>query len=362
TVYTDETIRLDGEIFVEGPYVLSLDGCTLIFNSPSEGEHGIWVKWSSVLYINDTANNQAVVKSNASSDMWYFYIEGTAYLDGAELKDLVYGIDFRGTYLWVEGCTISSEYTGIMAYGDAHIGNSTINVRRSSTTSSSMNTYGVYLNSGDFSLHNLVIDVVADVDYSFNQSGSFYGYYRTYGLYLYNANVGRLEPDAGKEFSISIDVDMELWNENTTTSYLRFYNRFYSYGVYLYQGTSCEAIGDIDISIEQDILSVAPNATLGTYYYVYDYTRYIYSQISSSGVSPSEIYDLTISGARPVTVHHVSPNNYMYEYIQSYGIYLGDYKDAQPDDTVVALSNIVIKDSVFYIAFQTPRYGKWELM
>ena len=31
TVYTDETIRLNGRIYVESPNTLSLDGCTLIF-------------------------------------------------------------------------------------------------------------------------------------------------------------------------------------------------------------------------------------------------------------------------------------------------------------------------------------------
>ena len=360
TIYTDETIRLDGDILIEGPSVLSLDGCTLIFNSSSEGEHGIEVKWSSVLYINDTGNNQAVVKSNASSDMWFFYIEGTAYLDGAELKDLVWGIDFWGTYLWVEGCTIWSEYTGIYAYGDAHIGNSTINVRRSSGIGS-IYTYGVYLNSGDFSVHNLVIDCVVDVNESRNSSGSYYGYYRTYGLYLYSASVGRLEPDTGKEFSISIDVDYEMWNDNTSTSYLTFYNRFYSYGMYLYQGSSVEAIGDIDISFEHDILCVAPNATMGANYYVYDYSNYIYSYISSAGESPSEIYDLTISGAQRPTVHTFGGVYRLTEYIYSRAIYINDPKGAQPDD-VVALSKITIKDSVFDIAFQTPRYGNWEMM
>ncbi|MCK5252692.1 MAG: hypothetical protein KAQ96_07070, partial [Thermoplasmata archaeon] len=162
------------------------------------------------------------------------------------------------------------------------------------------------------------------------------------------------------EFSISIDVNIEQWNHYTTTSYLWIANTFYSYCLYLYQGSSVEAIGDIDLSIDQSVLAVAPNASMGVNYYVYDRSNYIYSYISSTGESPSEIHDLTISDAQRPTIHTMGTVYQLTDYIYSRGIYINDPKGAQPD-VVVALSRITIKDCVFDIAFQTPRYGDWEM-
>ncbi|NIP36200.1 MAG: hypothetical protein GWN18_14755, partial [Thermoplasmata archaeon] len=72
TVYTDETIRLNGNIYIMPPYTLSLDGCTVIFNCSYPGEHGISPWWGSILYINDTDANEGVVRSNTSSERWWF--------------------------------------------------------------------------------------------------------------------------------------------------------------------------------------------------------------------------------------------------------------------------------------------------
>jgi hypothetical protein len=110
TVYTDETIRLDGSIYVWAPYTLSLDGCTVIFNCSYPGENGIYVDWGSVLYINDSASSQGVVRSNTSSEDWWFDIYGEAYLNDVVLQDIDYGIWNYNTYLYMEGCTVSSMY------------------------------------------------------------------------------------------------------------------------------------------------------------------------------------------------------------------------------------------------------------
>jgi hypothetical protein len=359
TVYTEETIRLNGNIYVTAPYTLSLDGCTLIFNCSWAGEHGINVWWGSVLYINDTANGQAKVQSNASSERWRFSIDGEAYLTGADMKDINEGIWNWNTFLSVEGCTIESYRYGIMSFTDAHIGNSTINVVYDHFPwgPAYVETVGVYASNGDYGLYNLDIDIRIDINETYNSSTTWGDYY-LYGIYMYSANVGKLVPQLNKEFSINIDMDLEIHNYYDTTGYVTFYNYFSTRAIYMVGDTVCRAISDIDITVSEDVSFQAHNATMGARVYAYRYQEYIYSSIGSSGEAPSEISDILLAnlGGNIKVMGEVYALN---EYWYNSAIEIRDSDGAQPGDAITEYHDITIRDSKLETIFFTPRYGEW---
>jgi len=361
TVYTDETIRLDGNIFVWAPNTLSLDGCTVIFNCSYPGQHGIMPEWGSVLYINDSVSNQGIVKSNASSEDWWFEIYGEAYLNGVDLQDIDNGIWNWNTYMYMEGCTVSSSTYGIWSFTDGHIGNTTINVLCDSFIwTGYAEAIGVYSSGGDLSLHNLDINVVMDINETISPTSYYYGDYFVYGLYIYSTDVGKLEPDMNSEFSISIDVDVEVHNYYDTTGYATFYNYFYTQAIYLGGSTVCRAISDIDISISEDVTCVAHNASMGARFIVYNYQDYIYTTISNSGMAPAEISDITLSGLG-ANAHTMGTLYSLDEYYYNYAIEIRDSNGAQPGDVITTFHDIVIEDSMLEYGFYTPRYGEWMM-
>jgi hypothetical protein len=359
TVYTEETIRLDGRIYVTAPYTLSLDGCTLIFNNSYDGQHGINVWWGSVLYINDTDTGDAVVQSNASSMRWRFSVDGEAYLNGAEIKDLHEGIWNWNTYLSVEGCTIESYRYGIMSFTDAHIGNTTINVVYDHFPwgPAFVEAYGVYATSGDYGLYNLDINIDVDLNETYNSSTTWGDYYLT-GIYMSSANVGKLEPQLNKEFSITIDMDLEIHNYYDTTGYVTFYNYFMTKAIYMSGNTVCRAINDIDISVTEDVTFQAHNASMGARVIAYRYQEYIYSSISSNGEAPSEISDITLANLGG----NLNILGEVYSLSDNYwnsAIEIRDSDGAQPGDIITEFHDIVIRDSKLEYIFITPRYGEW---
>ncbi len=359
TVYTNEVIRLDGDINIDGPNTLSLDGCTLIFNCSYPGEHGIGGYYSSILYINDSASRQGVVKSNASSEDWYFWTDGAAYFNAVEIMDLDYGIYSYSTYLYVEGCTISSTYNGIYSYADAHIGNTTLNVLRPDGSVSSMYTYGIYAGYGTYSLHNIEINIVVDINEMVDTSSYYYRYY-TYGIYMYYANVGKLEAEDGGTFSIDIDVDAYWVNNRTYSSYQRFYHYFYSRPIYMSGNTICKSIKGIDISVDEEVTSHAPNADRGAYVNIYNYQYLIYNGISSSGEIPVEYADMTFSmNTARSTVLGTVYRDYMYLY--STMLYMTFSSGAVPDDSVQTFHDLNFVDSFVEYVFRAPRYGEWNM-
>jgi hypothetical protein len=358
TVYTDETIRLDGDIYVFDPYTLSLNGCTVIFNSSYDGQHGIGVYWNSVLYINDSASNDGVVKSNSSSEDWYFWADGEVYFQDVDLMDVDYGIYSYSTYLYVEGCTISSTYNGIYSYADAHIGNTTINVHRPDGYGS-LYTYGIYAGYGNYLLQNLILNILVDSNET-RSTSSFSNSYYTYGIYMYNANVGRVGSSPSGTFEINIVVDVYMESSYSTSSYVYFYHRFYTRPLYLYSGTVCKALVGIDINIDEHATSYAPYASNGAYVRVYNYQYLVYNTISTSGESPGEYGDMTLSlnMAESTVLGQVYAH---YEYLSNYIFYISHSDGAQPDDTVVSFHDITVKDSYVYYVFRAPRYGPWSM-
>ncbi|NIP36199.1 MAG: hypothetical protein GWN18_14750, partial [Thermoplasmata archaeon] len=265
------------------------------------------------------------------------------------------------TYLYMEGCTVDSTIYGVMSFADAHIGNTTIDVLWDDWYwgVGSFDTYGLYAGYGDYSLHNLDINIDADMNGTRN-STYISNYYYIYGIYIYSANVGRLEPDRNKEFSIDIDIDLEIWSYYETSSYVRFYNRFYTRAIYMSGDTICRAIKDIDIDVSEDVKCVANNASRGAYFRVYNYQEYIYSSISSSGEAPSEISGITMSGFGAVP--HTQGEVYMLmESWSNTAIEIRDADGAQPGDVVTSYNNIMIEGGKYDIVFYLPRYGEWIL-
>ena len=127
TVYTDETIRIDGYIDVWSDTTLSLNGCTVIItNIWGDGSNGIYVEPGAVLYMNKTTNPTVFKKDTDSYDL-FFDNDGEAYLTDAIIQDLWNeGLRTWGPIMYIEGCTINSAERGVQAWGDVHIGNTTI--------------------------------------------------------------------------------------------------------------------------------------------------------------------------------------------------------------------------------------------
>lgn len=360
TVYTDETIRMNGNIYVFAPNTLSLDGCTLIFNCSYPGQHGIMPDWGSVLYINDSASNNGIVMSNTSSENWWFEIYGEAYLNDVELRDIDYGIWNWNTYLYMEGCTITSTYYGIMSFTDGHVGNSTINVVWDDWYwgPGYVEAFGVMGQGGILELYDLDINIMVDINSTIGPTPSFWAYYYVYGIYLYSTDVGRLQPSVNGEFSISIDLDVEVHNYYETTGYASFYNNVNTRAIYMSGDTICRAINDIDLDINEDLSWQAHNASMGARVIVYNYQNYVYTTISSNGLAPTEISGITLSNMG-VRSHVLGKEYYLEENWYNTGFYLSDSDGAQPGDVITTIHDITVSDSRFDMVFRPPRYGEW---
>lgn len=359
TVYTDEMIRLNGSIYVWAPYTLSLDGCTVIFNS-SWWTNGIYVGWGSVLYINESTSNAGVVMANTSSDDWWFDVDGEAYLQGAELYDVERGIFSYSTYLYVEGSEINSNQYGIISYADCHIGNSTINV----LMTGQLGWYecvGVAAMYGEARLYNLDINIKVDIDETFSWGSTYYGDYYTYGLYLWSADVGKLEPQTNKEFSIDIDIDIALRNYYETSSYMTFRNYVWTHAIYMAGDTVVRSLNDIDISISEDIFFLANNASMGARIYMYNYQEYIYSSISGNGVAPTEVSGISLDGVGRMHVTTAGEVYGLYEYIYNTGFAFYDSSGSRTADTITSIHDISITNSEMDMVMYMPQYGEWML-
>lgn len=357
TVATGENIRLDSWLDVLSPYTLSLNGCTLTFDNMYAGWNGIWVEWGATLYINETSN-PAIVRATAGHEDWYFAIDGAAFLDGAQIEDVDYAVWNYG-YLFVEDSSIeiNGNY-GIYSY-DAylHIGNSSVDVSTEGYAGG-MSTYGMYIRYGTASLHNIDLTVTIDGDYTYNAS-TYYGDAYTYGIYAYSADIGRLNIDAGKEFSITIDIDIALHNYyDSSYVYIRQY--FWTRAIYLEGSTRCKEIKDIGLSISETFHGAIYNATQMGYVYVNNRQQYIYSAINGGGSAPLEISGLTFSGFGSKSTSGGVAEEPM-TYYDNYALYLSDYSGSRPSDSVTKVHDITVKGSSYGLVIYMPRYGEWEL-
>lgn len=365
TVYTDETIRINGSINVWAPYTLSLDGCNLIFNDSGWWSNGLYVSWGSVLYINESTSNRGVVKANTSSMDWWFSIDGEVYIQGADLYDIQDGVWSYSTYLYIEDSEINSHSYGVLSYADVHVGNSTINVMVDEDSyswwGSGYDAYGVAAMYGDVKLYNLDINVKVDIDETFTWGSTFYGDYYTYGLYLYSANVGKLAPQANMDFSIDIDIDIALRNYYETTSYMTFRNYVNTYAIYMAGDTVVTSLKDIDITVTEDIFFLANNATRGARIYMYNYQSYVYSSISSNGVAPTEISGLHLDKVGKMKVTTAGDVYGLYEYIYCTGFGFYDSSGARQSDSITSIHDISVTNSELDLVMYMPEYGEWML-
>ncbi len=355
TVATGETIRLDGEINVRFGYTLSLDGCTVIFNSSYDGEHGFYVNRGATLYINETTV-PAVVKANTTSEMWRFNNVGDSYLVGADLTDLTRGV-WNDNYVYIEDCTIESDSYGVVSFGDCHVGNSTIDVT-SDGSIWGFEAMGIACLYGSGSLHNLDISVDVDMDETYNTS-YYSGSCNVFGIYAYSADLGKLEPDGSGDFKIALDVDIAIHNYyDYSTVYVDY--AFNTGAISLSGNTVCRKINDIDISVSETFHGDIFNATSMGFVTVYNQQRYISSTISSSGVAPTEISMITLESLGVVaTSGGVAEPPRVYYY--NYALYLSDSKGARPADAMLEVHDVTVKESTLDTILYMPRYGEWEL-
>jgi hypothetical protein len=363
TVYTDEVIRIDGMVYVMSPYTLSLDGSSVIIDCSwfPLWTNGIYVEPGATLYMNKTASNSPKLMANVSQPEIWFYNDGEAYINDAIIQDIdMYGMETWGAMMYIEGSSITASAYGqdryaygVRANGDVHVGNTTIKL--SSTSEHRYHEmYGVNVRNSDASLHNLDIQIVRDQNITYN-STYYYGYSYTYGIYLYSADAGKLVNDFGKEFSISITIDVDAHNYYMTSSTnIRQY--FYTYALYLSGNTICKAIKGFDISVDESFYGAAYNGTSNRRIYLYNNQRMIYSTISSSGQAPTEIADITIADYSMVDFTPGGNPTYTYEGISSYGLYFSESSGARPSDIATVLHDISITDSNFYTAVYVPRY------
>ncbi len=355
TVASGENIRLDGYIYVPGPWTLSLDGCTLTFDNLFAGWNGIYVGWSATLYINETSK-PAIVRATAGHENWFFAIDGDAYMNGAQIEDVDYGIQNWG-YLYIEDSSVETQGRyGIYSYSaDLHVGNSSIEVTSPGNIG---DTYGLYIMYGSASLHNIDLTVNVDMNYTYNTS-YYWGYTYTYGIYAYNADIGRLSPDPNKVFSITMDIDIDIHNYYDASN-VYIYQYFYTRAIYLYGSTTCREIVDIELSISESFHGAIYNATSNGYVYVYNSQQYIYSRVNSQGIAPTEISGLTFSNlGSQVTTGGMVEEPRVFYYNQA--IWLDDYSGSRPADSVTKIHDITVSGSSFDMVILMPRYGEWEM-
>jgi hypothetical protein len=306
--------------------------------------------------MNATANGPTTVSANTTSMPWRFYVDGEAYLNDAVLNDLWDGVRNWG-YAYIEGCTINAWGTGVYSYGDCHVGNTTINVKQE--RGPGFNVYGVNARYGEASLHNLDINIDVDINYVINSS-YLSNYYYTYGIYLYSADVGILQPHLNADFSIDIDIDISLESFYDTTSYVRFYHRFYTRAFYFSGDSVVKGVNNIDLNIDEDVFCAAYNATMGAYIYVYNYQEYLYSSIGANGHAPVEISGMTFTdmGAELTTAGEI----YMLrEYNYNEAILFYDRDGSRPGDTITSLHDLTFSNSALDRVIRFPEYGEWSM-
>jgi hypothetical protein len=358
TVATGETIRLLGNIQVISPYTLSLDGCTVIFNGTSDGEYGIFTMWGSTLYMNMTGGRATEIKVNTSSKSWYYNNEGTSYLSKAKLKDVYDGIDHEfGELLSIEGSTINAINRGIYARQNFHIGNSTLNVKRD-TQDQRPSTYGIQAYSCTASIHNLNLNVIQDMNRTYNSSYS-YVYSYVYGLYLSSVNVGKLSPDVGKEFKISVMNEVALENFYDYP-YVTVRCYMYTYAIYLSGNTVCKQIKDVKLDIKESYYGAPYNATSDGRVDYYMRQRYIYSSIGSSGHAPIEVSGMTFKSLRPVFRTGGNTTS-TYQGFDNYIMAFYDSSGARPADTVTRFHNLTFEDLEAQRIMHLPANAEFEV-
>ena len=357
TVANGENIRLDGVIVVPNPWTLSLDGCTLTFDNLFAGWNGILVGRGGTLYITETSRS-AIVRATAGHEDWFFRIDGDAYLDGAQIEDVDYGI-MNWRYLYIEDSSVETHGRyGIYSYSaDLHVGNSSVEVSTDGNLFR-METYGLYIRYGSASLHNIDLTVNVDMNYTYDTS-FYWGDALTYGIYAYYADIGGLSADPNKKFSITMDIDIAIHNYYET-SYVDIYQTFYTRAIYLEGSTKCKEIKDIDLSISESFHGAIYKATLNGYVYVYNQQQYIYSRVNSAGAAPLEISGLTFSNLGvKVTTGGMVEGPMVYYYNIAMG--LDDYSGARPSDSVTKIHDITVSGSSYDMVIYMPRYGEWEL-
>jgi len=357
TVATGENIRLDGYIYVQNPWTLSLNGCMLTFDNVNPGWNGIYVDWSATLYINETSR-PAIVRATAGHEDWFFQSDGDVYLDGAQIEDVYYSV-YNFGYMYIEDSSIeiNGNY-GIYSWdADLHVGNSSIELT-SPGNLFTMRTYGIYIVYGSASLYNIDLTVNIDMDDTYNTS-SYNGYAYTYGIYAEHADIGGLFHDLGKEFKITMDIDIAVHNYYDT-SYVYMYQRFYTRAIYLLGRTECTEIKDITLSISESFHGAIYNATSYGYVNVYNQQQYIYSQINVQGLAPLEISGLTFEDLGvQVTTGGVVEEPRIYYYNNAMWLY--DAVNSRPTDTLTKIHDITVSGSSYDLVMYMPRYGEWEL-
>ncbi len=485
TWYEDETIDLYGSISVDYGVFVELSGCTVTFYSDWDDQHGIEVWWGE-LDFTSSASGPTIVQADQSWNgypmTWYYYCYDMMYIEGSEVYDVGWGINYyggdtlviedsiingmyealvingdaaiynsvisaqyyamdaygstltiegsefsgmyqgiysgadadirdssfyssqgtgaylfgtmsnveecyfeaygngvyasgttyignstiisqrsaaiyaSGTKLTVESCSVQSGVQGIMTYCDSFISNTTVEVLHKPTSVTSWYTlYGIYASGKKCFMENVDITVTRDMNGTYNTSSQgIYPY--LYGLYLGSANVGSLS-SSNVRIHITNHVDIHNYY---VSSYVYLYFYLYTYGIYMTGNTICTAIDGVQIDIDEAYYGAIYKATNGRVYF-YNYQRFIYSTIGSSGKAPIEIKHLTFDGVRPV-LRTGGNVNYIYKtYTSRYLFYFSDNKDSRAADAVVSFSDITVTDSLFGYVMYLPTYQDLEV-
>ena len=371
TLYSQSDTYLTDSVFTAGYYgmdiygsYLYMDGCEVsgmyqgIYCGASAdvSDSSFYSSQGTAAYFTGTTNNIKGCYFEGYGNG--LYTGGTTYVTDCTIVSLMSaGLYSSGTALTVEGCDIRSGVQGIMTYTDSYIGNTTVEVLHKPTSVTSWYTlYGIYASGKKCFMYNVDITVTRDMNGTYNTSShGIYPY--LYGLYLNSANVGSLD---GSKVAIHITNHVDIHNYYVS-SYVYLYFYLYTYGIYMTGNTICTAIDGVQIDVDEAYYGAIYNATNGRVYF-YNYQRFIYSTIGSTGKAPLEVKNMKFDGLRPV-MRTGGKVNYIYRtYTSRYLMYFSDNKDSRAADALVSFRDITVTDSLFGYVLYLPNQQDLEVI
>ena len=279
TTVLGESIKLQGNISIEGGNTLKVRNSEIKINSTYQGEHGIYVETNSTTGDGVLELDDCTFRSDYAAYGWYFEVWGGLKIVKARLYNVENGLQIYSDNVDVLNMTLYAQgYYGLYIYkADPKIHASEIYA---------MGYEGIVVTgiriSGDSSeraapdLDDLYVKVYRN-DEIFSESSYTYIYFDMVGVDSYYGQFNKLS-----NIEVTFEATADVWANYSYNPYVRVY--YYVTGYVFHGGT---ILGGLDVIVSDSTYFVnADSGAASGYLYMYNYFRGLQNYIGSDGKSP----------------------------------------------------------------------------
>ncbi len=291
TTVLGESIRLQGNISIEGGNTFRVKNSDIRINSTSPGEHGILVETNSSTGDGVMELDDCSFRADNEENGYYFEVYGGLKITKARLYNVENGLQIFSDNVDVVNMTMYAQgrYGIYIDRSDPKIHSSDIYVKGVlDTTVTGLRVLGdsSHLAAPDLNDLYFKLSVVEDV---YSSSRYTYVRFRMTGM---DCDYGQFTTLSGIE--VAFEANADVFVNYTVNPYVRVY--YYVYGYQFHGGT---VLGTTDVMISNSTFHVDAdtNAPSG-YLYMYNYWRGFENRISSSGDSPDTFSGFTAMNQR----------------------------------------------------------------